>query len=141
MITKKETDIDFCNFLILYIFIFRSPSHSVVQKSHTVPVMPDQTREYLRLLWLNDSETLKIIAPCLGTTDLEYPTDIFFLEVVPVLPPIVRPVNYLDGQMIEHPQSQAYKSIIQDCLVLRNIIQTIQDGDTKKLSEEGRVSD
>ncbi|XP_076632809.1 RNA polymerase I subunit RpI1 [Colletes latitarsis] len=114
-------------------------SRGVIHKLETIIIMPDQSKEYLRNLWQNEKDFLKIIIPCFGMVDIEYPTDIFFFEIIPVLPPIVRPVNFVKGQMIEHPQSQVYKSIIQDCLVLRNIIQTIQDGDTNQLPEEGKV--
>ncbi|XP_076296243.1 RNA polymerase I subunit RpI1 [Lasioglossum baleicum] len=111
----------------------------VIHRLDMVMVMPNQTKEYLRNLWQNEKDFLKVLIPCFGMVDIEYPTDIFFFEVIPVLPPIVRPVNFVNGQMIEHPQSQVYKSIIQDCLVLRNIIQTIQDGDTNQLPEEGKL--
>ncbi|OAD54192.1 DNA-directed RNA polymerase I subunit RPA1, partial [Eufriesea mexicana] len=114
-------------------------SRGIIHKLDTVMIMPDQSKEYLRKLWQNEKDFLKVIIPCFGMVDIEYPTDIFFFEVIPVLPPIVRPVNFVNGQMIEHPQSQVYKSIIQDCLVLRNIIQTIQDGDTDQLPEEGKL--
>ncbi|KAF7381991.1 hypothetical protein HZH66_013423 [Vespula vulgaris] len=114
-------------------------SHTVVNKLETIIVMPDQSKEYLRKLWQNEKEFLKVIIPCLNDVNTEYATDVFFFDVVPVLPPIVRPINFLHGQMIEHPQSQVYKSIIQDCLILRNIIQSIQDGDTSRLPEEGKI--
>ncbi|XP_033315278.1 DNA-directed RNA polymerase I subunit RPA1 [Bombus bifarius] len=114
-------------------------SRGVVHKLESVMIMPDQSKDYLRKLWQNERDFLKVLIPCFGMVDIEYPTDIFFFEVIPVLPPIVRPVNFVSGQMIEHPQSQVYKSIIQDCLVLRNIIQTIQDGDTNQLTEEGKL--
>ncbi|KZC10083.1 PREDICTED: DNA-directed RNA polymerase I subunit RPA1 [Dufourea novaeangliae] len=117
----------------------QSQRGGVVHRLETVMVMPDQSKEYLRKLWENEKDFLKVIIPCFGMVDIEYPTDVFFFEVIPVLPPIVRPVNFVNGQMIEHPQSQVYKSIIQDCLVLRNIIQTIQDGDTDQLPEEGKL--
>lgn len=114
-------------------------SRGVVHKLETVMIMPDQSKEYLRKLWEYEKDFLKVIIPCFGMVDIEYPTDIFFFEVIPVLPPIVRPVNFVNSQMIEHPQTQVYKSIIQDCLVLRNIIQTIQDGSTNQLPEEGKL--
>ncbi|XP_071637710.1 DNA-directed RNA polymerase I subunit RPA1 isoform X2 [Temnothorax longispinosus] len=114
-------------------------SRKVAHKLETVMVMPDQSKEYLRQLWNNERDFLKIIVPCLKLVDIEYPTDVFFFEVIPVLPPIVRPVNFLNGQMVEHPQTHIYKGIIQDCLVLRNIIQTIQDGGTDHLPQEGRL--
>ncbi|XP_012272524.1 DNA-directed RNA polymerase I subunit RPA1 [Orussus abietinus] len=115
------------------------PGQRIVHKMETVYILPDQSREYLQNLWRNEHEILKVILPCLRTLDTEHPTDVFFFEVIPVLPPLVRPVNFLDDQMIEHPQSQVYKTIIQDCLVLRNIIQTIQDGSTSQLPEEGKL--
>lgn len=114
-------------------------SREVIHKLDTVMIMPDQSKEYMRRLWNNERDFIRIIIPCLESVDIEYPTDIFFFEVIPVLPPIVRPVNFVKGQMIEHPQTYIYKSVIQDCLVLRNIIQTIQDGGTDQLPQEGRL--
>ncbi|XP_076665457.1 RNA polymerase I subunit RpI1 [Andrena cerasifolii] len=114
-------------------------SRKVIHKIETVIIMPDQSKEYLRRLWNREKDFLTVLIPCFGMVDIEYPTDIFFFEVIPVLPPIVRPVSFLKGQMIEHPQTQVYKTVIQDCLVLRNIIQTIQDGDTDQLPEEGKL--
>ncbi|XP_011298685.1 DNA-directed RNA polymerase I subunit RPA1 [Fopius arisanus] len=112
---------------------------AVVQKTQSILLMPDQSRKYLRRIWNNDMEILNVIVPCLTGLSIEYPVDVFFFEVIPVLPPVVRPVNFLDGQLLEHPQTQVYKHIMQDCLVLRNIIQTIQDGDTSQLPEEGKL--
>ncbi|KAL6447903.1 hypothetical protein ACFW04_000166 [Cataglyphis niger] len=114
-------------------------SHEVIHKLDKVMIMPDQSKEYMRRLWNNEKDFLQIMIPCLELVDIEYPTDIFFLEVVSVLPPIVRPVNFVNDQMIEHPQSQIYKTIIRDCLGLRNIIQTIQDGGTDHLPQESRL--
>ncbi|KAK2581870.1 hypothetical protein KPH14_002333 [Odynerus spinipes] len=111
---------------------------TVVHKLDTVMIMPDQSKEYLRKLWQNEKEFLKVIIPCLSNLNTENATDVLFFDVVPVLPPIVRPVNFINGQMVEHPQTQVYKSIIQDCLILRNIIQCIHDGNTSQLPEEGK---
>ncbi|XP_036139810.1 DNA-directed RNA polymerase I subunit RPA1 isoform X2 [Monomorium pharaonis] len=118
---------------------FSKEAHEVTHKLGTVMIMPDQSKEYLRRLWENERDFLEIIVPCLELIDIEYPTDVFFFEVIPVLPPIVRPVNILNSQIVEHPQTHIYKSIIQDCLVLKNIIQTIQDGGTDHLPQEGRL--
>ncbi|XP_015122909.1 DNA-directed RNA polymerase I subunit RPA1 [Diachasma alloeum] len=119
--------------------IYDDEHRGVAQKTMSVLLMPDQSRKYMRRVWDNDREILKVIVPCLGVLKTEYPVDVFYFEVIPVLPPIVRPVNFLDGQLMEHPQTQVYKHIMQDCLVLRNIIQTIQDGDTSQLPEEGKL--
>ncbi|RLU27161.1 hypothetical protein DMN91_000960 [Ooceraea biroi] len=114
-------------------------SDQVIHKVEAMIIMPEQSKEHMRQLWNNEKDFLKAIMPCLQLVDIEYPTDVLFFEVIPVLPPVVRPINFVDGQMIEHPQTQVYKSIIQDCLVLRNIIQTIQDGGTEHLPQEGRL--
>jgi hypothetical protein len=42
--------------------------------------------------------------------------------------------------MIEHPQTQAYKLIIQDAIIVKNIMRTVQDGDTKNIPVEAKVS-
>lgn len=42
--------------------------------------------------------------------------------------------------MIEHPQTQAYKFIIQDAIIMQNIMKTVQDEDTKNIPEEAKVS-
>jgi hypothetical protein len=42
--------------------------------------------------------------------------------------------------MIEHPQTQAYKFIIQDAIIVKNIMKTVQDGDTRNVPEEAKVS-
>ena len=113
-------------------------SRRVLSKSETI-IMPDQSREYLRKIWCNEKETLMIICPCLKNLTSENPTDVFFFEVIPVLPPIARPVNMLNDQLIEHPQTQVYKSIIMINITLCNIIQAIQDGDTNQLPDAGKI--
>jgi hypothetical protein len=42
--------------------------------------------------------------------------------------------------MIEHPQTQAYKFIIQDAIIVKNIMRSVQDGDTWNIPEEAKVS-
>jgi hypothetical protein len=41
--------------------------------------------------------------------------------------------------MIEHPQTRAYKFIIQDAIIVKNIMRTVQDGDTRNIPEEAKV--
>ncbi|CAG5085409.1 Similar to Polr1a: DNA-directed RNA polymerase I subunit RPA1 (Mus musculus) [Cotesia congregata] len=101
------------------------------------PVTPDKCRELLRNLWKQEEVILRALIPVLSTVKTTFPTDIFFLEVVSVIPPRARPINKLKNQIIEHPQNQAYKSILSDCLVIKNIIKVVQDGDTRNLPQEG----
>ena len=117
----------------------RSADGVTVNRLETVPVMPDQSKELLRKLWKNEKEVLVVLVPCLQV-DIEHPTDVFFFNVIPVLPPIVRPVNVMSDQVLEHPQSQVYKAVLQDCMILNNIIQAMQDGDSSRLPDEGESS-
>ncbi|XP_057335283.1 DNA-directed RNA polymerase I subunit RPA1 [Microplitis mediator] len=107
------------------------------KKVANVMLTPDQSKAYLRKVWRNDKDVLKVMIPCLSSIDIEFPTDIFFFDLIPVVPPKTRPPNMLRNQVLEHPRSQVYKSIMSDCLVLRNIIQAIQDGNTEQLPQEG----
>jgi hypothetical protein len=48
-------------------------------------------------------------------------------------------VNFVGNKLVEHPQTQAYKSILQDSIIIRNISKTIQDGNTSNIPEEAKV--
>lgn len=105
--------------------------------------MPQKSQQYLKKIWLNEEvnnhDIIKVLIPCIGMVNCETPTDIFFFNVVPVLPPIVRPCNVMQGQILEHPQTQVYKSIVQEALVLKTVIQAMQQRGSDNLSEEGKV--
>ncbi|XP_014223617.1 DNA-directed RNA polymerase I subunit RPA1 [Trichogramma pretiosum] len=109
-----------------------------INSDQCLPVMPDESKKVLRNLWVNEKEIMRLMFPCLNNITIEYPTDIFFFSIVPVLPLNARPVNYMNGSLIEHPQTQIYRSIIVNCLTLRNIIQAIKDGNTDQLPEYGK---
>ena len=48
-------------------------------------------------------------------------------------------VNYSNNKMIEHPQTGAFKQILQSSIILNNVIKAVQDGDTSNISVEGKV--
>jgi hypothetical protein len=48
-------------------------------------------------------------------------------------------VNFVDGSLVEHPQTRAFKNIIQDSIIIRNITKTIQDGNISNIPEEAKV--
>lgn len=57
-------------------------------------VNPSESRGYLREIWKRESEILMVIAPLLDDfKNREYPTDIFYSEVLIVPPPMTRPVS------------------------------------------------
>ncbi|XP_051174534.1 DNA-directed RNA polymerase I subunit RPA1 [Leptopilina boulardi] len=110
-----------------------------LNKDKIVPILPDQSKEYLRKLWKNEKEVLKVIVPALKLIKMEYPTDIFFNNVILVLPTIFRPISMLNGQMVEHPRTQVYKIIIQNCLILRKIIHDLKMESTQNENIEMEI--
>jgi DNA-directed RNA polymerase beta' subunit len=50
-------------------------------------------RDHLRKIWINEKEFMTALSPVLGSCDMEHPTDSFFLDMIPVPPPKVRPVS------------------------------------------------
>jgi hypothetical protein len=48
-------------------------------------------------------------------------------------------VNFVGSKLVEHPQTQAYKFIVQDCIIIHNITKTMQDGNTSSIPEEAKV--
>jgi hypothetical protein len=48
-------------------------------------------------------------------------------------------VNFVANKLVEHPQTQAYKLIIQDSIIIQNITKTMRDGDTSDMPPEAKV--
>ncbi|XP_058053507.1 DNA-directed RNA polymerase I subunit RPA1 [Anopheles bellator] len=77
---------------------------------------------YLRRLYALNGTTLQLLFPMMRKVSVEHPTDIFFMEVVPVPPPKVRPVKRTEGEtIVEHPQS----AILRDILLANSTVRAI----------------
>ncbi|KDR17997.1 DNA-directed RNA polymerase I subunit RPA1, partial [Zootermopsis nevadensis] len=107
-------------------------------KKITTVILPDESRDHLRKIWRNEKEFMTTLSPVLKNCDMKHPTDTFFLDLIAVPPPKMRPVNFVNNKLVEHPQTQAYKLIIQDSIIIQNITRTIRDGDTSSLPEEAK---
>jgi DNA-directed RNA polymerase I subunit RPA1 len=116
--------------------ISKELSDKVIYKTEAAMITPTKSKEHLRRLWNNEKKLFKLIVPCLALINAEYPTDTFFFEIIPVIPSTARPANFVDGYVIEHPQTRIYTSILETCLILTTIIQVIQDKSTKNLLQE-----
>lgn len=79
-------------------------------------------REHLREVWKSDKNLFCRLYPVLEKTKCRFPTDVFFLDVIPVIPCKFRPVNFTDGQIKENGQSMVLRKIIQDCYILKSAI-------------------
>ncbi|XP_045469038.1 DNA-directed RNA polymerase I subunit RPA1 [Harmonia axyridis] len=98
-------------------------------------VNPHESRNYLREIWQKESEFLMTMAPLLvNVKNEEYPTDIFYYKIIPVTPPLTRPVNFVKGKISEHPKTNAYRAVMQNSIILNTIIQVMKQ-DSENLQE------
>ncbi|KAF7282113.1 hypothetical protein GWI33_003228 [Rhynchophorus ferrugineus] len=100
-------------------------------------INPADAKRYLQEIWKKEEELIRIIVPVLDDVDCDFPTDIFFFEVIPVPPPNVRPLNYLHGRVLENPQTGVYKNIITNSLVMNQLLKVIKkNGDLDVLNSK-----
>lgn len=95
-------------------------------------LMPDEIKKYCSNISENDSDILMHCMPVLKTTNLNPITDIFFMEVIPVVPPCIRPCNVLQGELMEHPQTNVYKSILNSAFNTRVALLVLSAEDQEK---------
>ncbi|XP_059472140.1 DNA-directed RNA polymerase I subunit RPA1 [Neocloeon triangulifer] len=107
-------------------------------KGATVTIRADELRDNMRSIWLNEQEFLETLFPVLKRNDMQFPTDLFFLEVLPVIPPNCRPVNKSARGVIEHPQSFTLKVVMQNVIVVQNLLKSMKEGDSQ-LTEEAKL--
>lgn len=101
-------------------------------------ILADECREYLRKIFDMHEDILRLLFPVLRycPSEIEFPMDIFFLDVIPVPPPVVRPANKFKNEIREHPQTSILKSIIDSNLVLRAIVKQMNTNENETLNNE-----
>uniref|UniRef100_A0A182MWW7 DNA-directed RNA polymerase subunit n=1 Tax=Anopheles culicifacies TaxID=139723 RepID=A0A182MWW7_9DIPT len=92
-----------------------APSQEQLKASSTVAIARD-IQLFLRKLYANDGTLLSLLFPVLSTKQ-EHPTDIFFMEVVPVTPTKTRPVtrsnrNQGRSTLMEHAQTVLLRNVV-----------------------------
>ncbi|KAM3962676.1 LOW QUALITY PROTEIN: RNA polymerase I subunit RpI1 [Aphomia sociella] len=95
-------------------------------------LMPDEIKRYCTSIAENDSDILIHCIPILKNSNTKPVTDLFFMEVVPVLPSCVRPCNFLQGELVEHSQTNVYKAILTVALTTRVVLQVLTASDQQK---------
>ena len=89
-------------------------------------------------MWNNDRELFGRLFPVLKTTNCKNPTDVFFLDVVPVIPPKFRPMNFSNGALKENGQSLLLKKIIEETYVVRAAVDAFKQDTTDELCKEAQ---
>lgn len=80
------------------------------QKSNIKTIVANECREMLRGILTNDGDLLMQMYPVLQRA--KDPCNIFFMDVLPVIPPNFRPANHVRDILVEHPQTKAYHNVV-----------------------------
>ncbi|XP_043646284.1 DNA-directed RNA polymerase I subunit RPA1 [Drosophila teissieri] len=108
-------------------------------------IFADECRRYLRQIYANYPELLKLLVPVLGlsNTDLTQgdrsPVDLFFMDTIPVTPPRARPLNMVGDMLKGNPQTDIYINIIENNHVL-NVVLKYMKGGQEKLTDEAKAA-
>lgn len=92
-------------------------------------ILADECRDYLRKVYDMHDDLLMELFPVLkfAPSDLEYSVDLFFMDVIPVPPPLVRPANKFQNEIREHPQTTILKNIVEANVLLKAVCSKIND--------------
>ena len=97
---------------------------------------PTELRDHFRSLYSQDHELLGHLFPVMKRSDLAHPTDVLFMEVLPVPPPRARPVQFTGGLLTQHPQSQALQNVVEAVALIKPLVKVMQGQDVKELGQE-----
>lgn len=115
----------------LFCSFFHLRDESIGGRSKTVnkAVLADECREYLRKVYDMHEDVLKLLFPVLmhAPDDVESTIDIFFMDVIPVPPPLIRPANKFQNEIREHPQTTILKNIVEANVSLKAICSSINN--------------
>ncbi|XP_068205698.1 DNA-directed RNA polymerase I subunit RPA1 [Palaemon carinicauda] len=97
---------------------------------------PKQIQIALRKCWKTDKIILGCLYPLLSATNIEYPTDTFFLNTLLVVPPKFHPYDKRrDGYIIEHESVAVLKNIIKLSVYMGPLI-SVLNGSLKEIPED-----
>ena len=97
-----------------------------------------ELREHFRSLWAVDSELVGRLFPVMRASSTVKPTDLLFLDVLPVPPPRARPVQFTGGLLTLHPQSTALQHVVEAVAVIRPLVEVVQGKDLSSLTKEAQ---
>ncbi|XP_053689355.1 DNA-directed RNA polymerase I subunit RPA1 [Sabethes cyaneus] len=95
-------------------------------------IFAEECQKYFHQLYENDGALLRLLFPILanGARTMKNPVDLFFMDVIPVQPPVVRPVRRVDRtEILEHPQTSILRNILMANSTLRAVLVLTKDMD------------
>ncbi|CAG7659349.1 unnamed protein product [Allacma fusca] len=109
--------------------------NSPVQKYLT----PMEAKKHLQTVWIKETDFLQYVFPVLQSAAAEFPTNVFFIDVLPVTPPKNRPSQTVNNISVEHPLNLALRSVVSSCAVIQYIVRAIKNG-MASLSSESQLA-
>lgn len=90
-------------------------------KNTSKTIIASECREYMKEIFANDGAFLRQLFPVLqGVSGQDF--NVFFMDVMPVVPPLYRPPNHVRNAILEHPQTKTYFTVVQANNQLRYIL-------------------
>lgn len=93
----------------------------VVQKTATKTIIASECREYMKEIFARDGIFLCLLYPVLSSVNNDG-YNAFFMDVIPVVPPLFRPPNRVRDALVEHPQTKSYFNVVEANNQLRFIL-------------------
>ncbi|XP_061175152.1 DNA-directed RNA polymerase I subunit RPA1-like [Saccostrea echinata] len=87
-----------------------------------VYVTSADVRDHLRQVWQKDGQVLVCLFNFLSNSGADYPTDAFFIEIIPVPPSRFRPVSSLKDKKFENPQTMNLCNVLKGSALIRQIL-------------------
>lgn len=84
-------------------------------------IIASECREYMKEIFSRDGSFLCLLYPVLNSV-ANNGYNAFFMDVIPVVPPLFRPPNRVRDALVEHPQTKAYSSVVEANNQLRYIL-------------------
>lgn len=111
-------------------------TNSELTRQETSFITPRESREILKKIWIESKDLIMELMPILKEINLDFPTDLFYMDVILVTPPKTRPVEFLKGQIIENAHTNTYKNIVNDCIIIKNLVKAVDNDSFDDLSPE-----
>jgi DNA-directed RNA polymerase I subunit RPA1 len=95
-------------------------------------IIASECRDIMQAIFDVEGAFLRILYPILqGAIDDNF--DLFFMDVIPVVPPLFRPPNRVRDALLEHPQTKSYFAVVQANNQLRYILALKKSEDGNEL--------
>lgn len=94
-------------------------------RSNMTPIV---ARNHLRELWKNEKRAMSMLFKLLDIKldESDSPVDVFFLDIIPVMPNRFRPLHFLNGKQFENEKTSSLSLVFLASEALKSIAKSVQ---------------